>query len=82
MTVIEMDFSFKYLGRNLDFGIRFGGAFLHMKNSIEIRCSKLKVNNIHPGLNGVLRHSVKLCTLPQDRSLRERGEKKCRTSLA
>jgi hypothetical protein len=36
----------------------------------------------HPGLPGVLRHSVKLRTLPQDTSLRDRVEKSCWTSLA
>jgi hypothetical protein len=34
----------------------------------------------HPGLPGELRHSVKLRTLPQDTSLRERVEKSCWTS--
>jgi hypothetical protein len=33
-------------------------------------------------LPGVLRHSVKLRTLPQDTSLRDRVEKSCWTSLA
>jgi hypothetical protein len=36
----------------------------------------------HPSLPGVLRHSVKLRTLPQDTSLRDRVEKSCWTSLA
>jgi hypothetical protein len=31
----------------------------------------------HPGLPGVLRRSVKLRTLPQDTSLRDRVEKSC-----
>jgi hypothetical protein len=36
----------------------------------------------YPGLPGVLRHSVKLQTLPQDTSLRDCVEKSCWTSLA
>jgi hypothetical protein len=36
----------------------------------------------HPGLPGVLRHSVKLRTLPQDSSLRERVENKSYSDLA
>jgi hypothetical protein len=31
-TVIVMDLSFKYLGRHLDFGVRFGGTFLYRVN--------------------------------------------------
>jgi hypothetical protein len=36
----------------------------------------------HPGLPGVLRHSVKLPTLPQDASLTNRVKKSYWTSLA
>jgi hypothetical protein len=45
----------------------------------------IKFKNVvvsHPGLPGVLCHSIKLRTLPQDTSLRERVEKSCWTSLA
>jgi hypothetical protein len=88
---LQMSESLRYQLKILDFAERacraskptWGIASLRQTTDLP-QDTSLRERVEHPGLPGVLRHSVKLRTLPQDTSLRERVEKNCLcwTSLA